>query len=171
MKEEVKGFTSTDLNYEFGDSKFNLYNGDIIAFDKTKIKAFRYDDANLSSYILKKVIKELDEFTYSIELEKELIYINMDPKMFELFEKADKSIHSSALGMSIYKDVVYLAIEEVYKGNHKNSPWALKLRSTIEEKGFKKDRSDFNHINILAQKIVSEFGVGNLHKQTSLVDS
>ena len=49
MKKAVKEFTSVDLNEEFGDLKFDLSIGDIIAMDDTHIKYFEFNNQSFDS--------------------------------------------------------------------------------------------------------------------------
>ena len=76
----------------------------------------------------------------------------------------DKSL-KPALAMSVYKDVIYLAIEDLVMNEDSDSyRWARSLKSSIEEFSLQlPPERDFNHINQLAQRLIQHIGVKRIY--------
>ena len=69
--------------------------------------------------------------------------------------------------MSIYKDVIYMALEDLIEDNDADSQlWARSLRGN-SELDITLLRNDFNSINMIAQRLVIEGGVKKLAQKST----
>lgn len=161
----VKGYSSEDLNAEYDGASFTLNAGDIVAVDTTWTKYIEFDNLSFDSLIKVDTDPDLGVLEYRIDLTPSFICIWMGMDMRELWSemKQDKQFKPT-LAMSIYKDVVFLAIENLVDDPEcEDFRWARSLRSSIEELGYSlPEEYDFNQINILAQNLVQEIGAGKL---------
>ena len=169
-KKTIQNFTSHDLNEEFGGNKFTLQIGDIIAFDETWVKYFEFNNQSFDSLVKVRMVKEVEKLSYSIETTQTFIYINMGSEMYKLYQELQSPKHKGILGISIFKDVLYLAISDLITNDEtENQQWARSFRNKIEELGFSiPDEPDFNSINLMAQSIVHDIGVNKLLKEFKL---
>ena len=169
-KKIIQNFTSHDLNEEFGGNKFTLQIGDIIAFDETWVKYFEFNNQSFDSLVKVRMVKEVEKLSYSIETTQTFIYINMGSEMYKLYQELQSPKHKGILGISIFKDVLYLAISDLITNDEtENQQWARSFRNKIEELGFSiPDEPDFNSINLMAQSFVHEIGVNKLLKEFKL---
>ena len=169
-KKIIQNFTSHDLNEEFGGNKFTLQIGDIIAFDETWVKYFEFNNQSFDSLVKVRMVKEVEKLSYSIETTQTFIYINMGSEMYKLYQELQSPKHKGILGISIFKDVLYLAISDLITNDEtENQQWARSFRNKIEELGFSiPDDPDFNSINLMAQSFVHEIGVNKLLKEFKL---
>ena len=170
IKKVVPDFTSDDLNEEFGDNKFILQIGDVIAFDETWVKYFEFNNQSFDSLVKIRMVKEEEKFSYSIEATQTFIYINMGVEMYKLYQELQIPKNKGILGVSIFKDVLYLAILDLITNEETESQqWARSFRNKIEELGYViPEEPDFNSINLLAQSFVHEIGVHKLFKEFKL---
>ena len=116
------------------------------------------------------MVKEVEKLSYSIETTQTFIYINMGSEMYKLYQELQSPKHKGILGISIFKDVLYLAISDLITNDEtENQQWARSFRNKIEELGFSiPDDTDFNSINLMAQSFVHEIGVNKLLKEFKL---
>lgn len=170
VRNSVKGFTSVDLNPEFGNAVFDLQVGDVIAFDDTMTKYFEFNNQSFDSLVKTRMNDDLDPFAYIIEPTPSFIYITMGKDMHKLYKEMSATKHKSILGMSIFKDVLFLAIEDlVTSDDAENQQWARSFITSIQELGFEiPDEPEFNKINLLAQKFVQKIGAEKLFKEFKL---
>lgn len=172
VKKHVANFTSEDLNNEFGSTTFDLSVGDIIAIDDTLVKYIEYNNQSFDSLVKTSVDENLeDPLSYVIEPTPSVISIRLGTEMHKLYRELQQKKHKGILGMSLFKDVLYLAIEDLVIDDEEveSQLWARSFRNKIESLGFElpKDR-EFNEINLLAQKFVKEIGVESLFKNLNL---
>ena len=170
IKGDVKGFTSVDLNEEFEGAKFNLSVGDIVAMDDTILKYFEYNNQSFDSLVKTRMSKDLAPFEYTVEPTQNFIYITMGSDMHSLYKELNTSKIKAVLGMSIYKDVLFTAIEDLVNNDEADSQqWARSFKTKIAEFGFElPEQAEFNQINLLAQRFVREIGVEKLFKDLKL---
>ena len=170
VKKQVKEFTSVDLNEEFDDLKFDLSVGDIIAMDDTHVKYFEFNNQSFDSLVKIRVSKDLDKFEYTVEPTMNFIYITMGSEIHKLYKELQHSKYKSVLGMSLFKDVVFLAIQDLIENEEaETQQWARSFKNKIAEFGFEvPEEADFNQVNLLAQKFVREIGVEKLFKDLKL---
>ena len=71
------------------------------------------------------------------------------------------------LMMSIYKDVIYMALEDLVVNSDADSQqWARSLRGKLADLDIELPKeSDFNSINMIAQRLVNSGGVERLAKE------
>ena len=168
VKKKVTNFTSEDLNEEFGSTTFELSIGDIIAIDDTLIKYIEFNSQSFDSLVKTSVDKDLeDPFSYVIDPTPSIIRIRLGTEMHKLYKELQSKQHKGILGMSLFKDIVYLAIDDLIRDPEEaeSQLWARSFRSKIESLGLelpKEKQRDFNEINLLAQKFVNEIGVEKL---------
>lgn len=167
VKKSNVSFSSDDLNDEFEGASFNLEFGDIIAVDDTWTKYIEFNSLSFDTLVKVATDDQLQPFEYRIEPSPSFIYIWMGVKMRELWREMNQSRkHKPLIAMSIYKDLVFLAVEElVVNPDAESQQWARTLRSKIEAMGCElpKER-EFNAINLIAQRLVSDGGVKKLTK-------
>ena len=142
--------------------------GDIIAIDDTLIKYIEFNSQSFDSLVKTSVDKDLeDPFSYVIDPTPSIIRIRLGTEMHKLYKELQSKQHKGILGMSLFKDIVYLAIDDLIRDPEEaeSQLWARSFRSKIESLGLelpKEKQRDFNEINLLAQKFVKEIGVEKL---------
>ena len=158
VRKAVKDFTSVDLNPEFDGAKFDLQVGDVIAFDDTLTKYFEFNNQSFDSLVKTRMSDKVDEYSYIVEPTPNFIYITMGKKMHKLYREMKDTKHKSVLGMSIFKDVLFLAIQDLITSDEADSQqWARSFRNRIYELGFElPEEPEFNQVNLLAQKFVQK---------------
>jgi hypothetical protein len=160
-------FSSPDLNDEFDGATFVLNSGDIIAMDDTWNKYIEFNNLFFDTLVKVDTDDTLAPFDYKIEPTPSFIYIWMGTAMRALWQEMRRSKNlKPALAMSVYKDVVFIAIEDLIENSDADSQqWARALRSKIEALGYElpKDR-EFNKINIIAQQMVQDAGASQFSK-------
>lgn len=164
-RQPYDNFTSPDLNEEFNNATFNLSMGDVLAIDDTRTQFIEFNDLSFSSLVKVREDQNLDPLQYEIESDPSFIWIKMDEEMKKLWDRMrqDKNWRP-AIMMSIYKDVVFFALEELARDSESSdSRWAISLESKMAKLGYQipKDRN-FNTINIVAQNLVKKDGVKEL---------
>ena len=170
VRKAVKGFTSVDLNTEFEGATFDLQIGDVIAFDDTLTKYFEFKNQSFDSLVKTRISDKLYPFSYIVEPTPSFIYITMGAEMHKLYKEMSGTKHKAAVGMSIFKDVLFLAIQDLITSEDADSQqWARSFRNRIHELGFElPDEPEFNQVNLLAQSFVQEIGAKKLFKELKL---
>ena len=161
-------FTSVDLNEEFAGAKFTLNTGDIIAIDDVWSKYIEFNSLAFDTLVRVETEDGLEPLQYRIEPSPSFVTIWMGKELRELWNeiRASKK-HKPALMMSIYKDVIYMALEDLIEDNDADSQlWARSLRGKLAELDITlPEESDFNSINMIAQRLVIEGGVKKLAQE------
>lgn len=164
-------FTSVDLNEEFAGANFTLNMGDIIAIDDPWLKYIEFNNLAFDTLVRVETEDGLAPLEYRIDPSPSFVTIWMGKELRELWNKirADKN-HKPALMMSIYKDVIYMAVEDLIKNSDADSQqWAKSLQRTLLELDISlPEDCDFNTINMIAQKLVIDGGVKKLSKQVGI---
>ena len=170
VRKTVKGFTSVDLNPEFDGAIFDLKVGDVIAFDDTLTKYFEFNNQSFDSLVKTRMSDKLEPFSYIVEPTPNFIYITMGKEMHKLYKEMSATKHKPVLGMSIFKDVLFLAIQDLITSEDADGQqWARSFRTRMHELGFElPEEPEFNQVNLLAQKFVQEIGVQKLFKEFKL---
>ena len=165
-------FTSVDLNEEFAGAKFTLNTGDIIAIDDVWSKYIEFNSLAFDTLVRVETDDGLEPLQYRIEPSPSFVTIWMGKELRELWNeiRASKK-HKPALMMSIYKDVIYIALEDLIEDNDADSQlWARSLRSKLAELDITlPEESDFNSINMIAQRLVNDGGVKKLAQEAGTV--
>ena len=168
VRNAKSAFTSVDLNEEYDNALFDLNFGDIIAIDDTWTKYIEFNNLSFDSLIRVNTSDELDPLDYRIEPTPSIIWIYMGFEIRDIWNELQQNKElKPALAMSIYKDVIYLAIEEMISDEDSEANrWARSLRGAIESVGLSVPAEhDFNQINVIAQKLVQQIGVKKFRKQ------
>lgn len=167
VKEKGINFTSADLNDEYDGAEFTLNFGDIVAVDETWTKYIEFNNLSFDSLIKVVTDENLEPFDYEVHPSPNIIFVRMGSSMRELWSymSQDKSL-KPALAMSVYKDVIFLAIEDLVSNEDSETyRWSRSLRSSIEAASLQlPEERDFNQINTLAQKLIHQIGVKKIHK-------
>ena len=165
-------FTSVDLNEEFAGAKFTLNTGDIIAIDDVWSKYIEFNSLAFDTLVRVETDDGLEPLQYRIEPSPSFVTIWMGKELRELWNeiRASKK-HKPALMMSIYKDVIYMALEDLVEDNDADSQlWARSLRSKLAELDITlPEESDFNSINMIAQRLVNDGGVKKLAQEAGTI--
>ena len=165
-------FTSVDLNEEFAGAKFTLNTGDIIAIDDVWSKYIEFNSLAFDTLVRVETDDGLEPLQYRIEPSPSFVTIWMGKELRELWNeiRASKK-HKPALMMSIYKDVIYMALEDLIEDNDADSQlWARSLRSKLAELDITlPEESDFNSINMIAQRLVNDGGVKKLAQEAGTI--
>ena len=166
VKEKGVEFTSTDLNDEYQGAVFTLNFGDIVAVDETWTKYIEFNNLSFDSLITVVTDEKLEPFEYEVHPSPNIVFVRMGTSMRDLwsFMKQDKVL-KPALAMSVYKDVIFLAIEDLVTNEESETyRWSRSLRSSIEAASLQLPvERDFNQINTLAQKLIHQIGVKKIH--------
>lgn len=162
MRKSGVPFSSDDLHEEFDRASFTLNIGDIIAIADIWTRYIEFDNVRFGSLVTAVNAEELKPFEYKIETSKSFIKIRMGGKMYSLWNRMEQLTDLKlSLMMSIYKDVIYLVIENlITKKDADSYRWARSLRTKIGSRLPKEP--DFNNINALAQQLVQDMGVEKL---------
>lgn len=165
---KINGFSSDDLNEEFGNNTFSLEPGDVVAINSTLVQYFDFNPLKFESLVKVKTSDDIDPFSYSIHLDSEAIYIIMGRKMREGWNNANQDKNARPyLAMSVYKDCVLVALGRIISDKDIESrKWARALNSKLAESNISlpSDDADLDHLNLLAQKITSSIGIERLLK-------
>lgn len=166
----VKDFYARDFNPEFGNMKFCLFPGDVIAADDPISKYIEFTKLKFESLIRVETVIDMPSEAYSFNVATDILTIQMGKNfryIWELYrQEKDKA---PFLAMSVYKDCIHSALEFISKNDEEADlfKWARALKVKLETLGLGKDLSpeaDFNAIGALAQQLVSKIGVQRLLK-------
>lgn len=167
MRKSGVQFSSGDLNDEFDGASFILNVGDIIAIDDIWTKYIEFNNLSFDTLVKVDTDEKLDPFDYRIEPSPSFIFIWMGKQMRHLWNEMKQSKdHKPALMMSIYKDVVFLAITDLIENEESEcQQWARSLKNKINDsKLVLPEEYEFNTINSLAQQMIQDVGVKKLFK-------
>ena len=167
VQKEIKNFKSIDFNSEYGDQIFGLLPGDILATDIPIVQYVEFNQLSIETLVKIRTDYSLPPMLYSIDPTPSYLYISMGENLRSLWSEIgqDKGIQPY-LAMSIYKDCIYMAIEElVVNKEAENQQWARALTNKIGEmKITLPSEPEFNEINLIAQKLVQSVGIEKVSK-------
>ena len=170
VKKPIIAFMSQDLNDEFEGTNFDLKIGDILAIDDTHTKNIEFDYLSFENLVKVRNDDNLGEFDYRIDMDPSFMYISLGKKMREVYQEivATKKLNP-VVYMSLYKDVVFSAIEELIENEEaEDYKWARSLSTKIQNEGMEiPEESDFNKINLIAQRLLQVNGVQKYFSETS----
>lgn len=168
VTEAIQGFSSEDLHEEYRDVAFDLFPGDVLAVADSETRTFEFEGLRLEKLITARLNEALDPSVYQIELKDSKIYIDMGSTLHEVFSelKQDPSV-KPFLFMSIYKDVFFLALEELRSDESaRDKRWAPGVLKLVEEAGLRlDDGASPSEINVMAQQILKTDTVDRLKKR------
>ena len=159
-------FTSTDLNEEYDGAVFTLNIGDMAAVDETWTKYIEFNNLSFDSLIKVVTDDKLEPFEYEVHPSPNIVFVRMGTSMRDLWSyMSQDKLLKPALAMSVYKDVIFLAIEDLVSNEDSETyRWSRSLRSSIEAASLQLPAErDFNKINTLAQKLIHQIGVKKIH--------
>lgn len=166
--EEVFGYSSQDLNEEFGELAFDLKPGDVLATDQPFIRFFEFYKLSFESLISLRTSEDVHKNGYEITLDDSFIFIDMGttlrPLWDELRTEKDKR---PFLAMSIYKDCFFHALYELshHYDEVADKRWARALTQRLEEMQVEfSQEASLNELNTLAQKLLESESVQKLIK-------
>lgn len=162
-KEEIKDFHAEDLNSEFGENTFSLKPGDLLAFAEEEIIYIEFSPLSFESLVSIQSSDQIDQETYSINLEGDMISIVMGLKFYNAWKimHEEKSI-SPFLAMSVYKDCVLVALNHIANSNEPDAyRWSRALIKNTKKQGFEipTRKAELDDLNQLAQRLVSNLAV------------
>ena len=161
-------FTSVDLNEEFAGAKFTLNIGDIIAIDETWSKYIDFNSLAFDTLVRVQTDEALEPLQYRVEPSPSFVTIWMGQVLRDLWNDIKQDNKKKPwLMMSIYKDVIYMALEDLVVNSDADSQqWARSLRGKLADLDIELPKeSDFNSINMIAQRLVNSGGVERLAKE------
>lgn len=158
----IANFKSVDFNPEYGNQEFDLMPGDILATDIPTSKYVEFTQLSINSLVKIRTDKTLSALHYTVDPTPSYLYISMGEGLRLLWSEVgqDKNLQPY-LTMSIYKDCLYVAIEElICNPESETHQWARALALRISEMGIElPTENDFNVINLIAQRLVQNIGV------------
>jgi len=175
MKSAFDGFTSSDLNEEFGDTKFNLRPGDIIGMSENVTKYVDYNRLEFTSLVRVHRSEDIDDYEYQIELTGSVILVYMGHKLHKVHETLKIDANTKPLlAMSIYKDCLLIALERLARDPENDSePWARSLYGFLTSNGITlRDDMELFELNSIAQKLLISIGGGvpNIYKKLNTAE-
>ena len=163
----IQNFKSVDLNPEYDEQSFDLSPGDIIASDIPVIQYVEFSQLSIDTLVKIRTDDTLPPMLYSIDPTPSYLYISMGENLRSLWTEIgqDKGIQPY-LAMSIYKDCIYVAVEELIVNQEAESQqWARALITKIGEmKITLPSEPEFNEINLISQRLVQNVGVEKILK-------
>ena len=168
ITEAVEGFSSEDLHEEFKDTAFDLFPGDVIAVADTETRTFEFEGLKLEKLITARLNDTLDPSQYQVELKESKIYIDMGSTLHSVFSEMKQDVAVKPLiFMSIYKDVFFMALEELATDESaRDKRWAPGMLQLVNDTGMPlNDSCSLNEINAIAQRILQGDTVDRLRKR------
>ena len=156
-----------DFNPEYDEQSFDLLPGDIIASDIPVIQYVEFSQLSIDTLVKIRTDDTLPPMLYSIDPTPSYLYISMGEDLRSLWTEIgqDKGIQPY-LAMSIYKDCIYVAVEELIVNQEAESQqWARALITKIGEmKITLPSEPEFNEINLISQRLVQNVGIDKILK-------
>jgi hypothetical protein len=164
---EIKQFSPSGLNQEFGRNLFQIEAGSPLALGEKDVFSFAFAERSLQDLIRVQTSIELNSNEYEISLNSNIITIIMGTNVRKAwdFMRSDSSLRPY-LYMSIYKDTFVEALGAVVNGESADEfLWAQKLRDKFEDKGFEfSDANDFSKINMAVLRRLGSRGIESVTK-------
>lgn len=158
----IKNFKSVDFNVEYGNQEFSLLPGDIMATDIPTSKFVEFTQLSINSLVKIRTEPSLPPLHYTIDPTPNYLYISMGEGLRLLWNEVgqDRALQPY-LTMSIYKDCLFVAIEElICNPVAETQQWARALALRISEMEIELPlESEFNAINLIAQRLVQNIGI------------
>ncbi len=164
---QIKQFSPTGLNKEFGSNPFSIEAGSPLALGEKDVFNFSFAERSLQDLIRVQTSSELNENEYEISLNSNVITIIMGTNVRKAWEfiRSDSTLRPY-LYMSIYKDTFVEALGAVVNGDSTDEfLWAQKLREKFEENDFKfSDTNDFSKVNMAVLRRLGSKGIATVAK-------
>ena len=161
----IKSYSPVGMNAEYGDLKFNVLPGSILAIGEKIMLPLSFKRIKLESLIRVQLSKDLDPDVYELNLDSDFITILMGESFHALWDimRSDTAV-KPYLALSIYKDTFVEALSLIHKTEEAEEfSWAQALIARCETSGIKlEDLSNFSSQNQAALKLLRELGVHKL---------
>lgn len=161
----IKSYSPAGMNAEYGDLKFNVPPGSILAIGEKILLPLSFKRIKLESLIRVQLSKDLDPDVYELNLDSDFITILMGESFHALWDimRSDSAV-KPYLALSIYKDTFVEALSLIHKTEEAEEfNWAQALIARCEHSGIKlEDLSNFSSQNQAALKLLRELGVHKL---------
>lgn len=163
--ESIKSYSPVGMNAEYGDLKFNVPPGSILAIGEKILLPLSFKRIKLESLIRVQLSKDLDPDVYELNLDSDFITILMGESFHALWDimRSDSAV-KPYLALSVYKDTFVEALSLIHKTEEAEEfNWAQALIARCESSGIKlEDLSNFSSQNQAALKLLRELGVHKL---------
>ncbi len=163
----VPDYYSVDFNPEYGGETFDLNAGDILATDDTTTHYIEFTQLAFDSLVKIRTDEDLPPLVYSIDPTPQHLYITMGKDIRSIWnEIGNDKEKQSYLAMSVYKDCLLMAIEELVNNEDAESQqWARSLLNKLRTlKISLPNVADLNEMNIIAQKLIKDVGIGRIRQ-------
>jgi hypothetical protein len=161
----IKNYSPAGINKEYGDSKFNISPGSILAIGEKVLLPLSFKRIKLESLIRVQLSKDLDPDVYELNLDSDFITILMGESFHALWDimRSDIAV-KPYLALSIYKDTFVEALSLIHKTEEAEEfSWAQALIARCEKSGIKlEELTNFSAQNQAALKLLRELGVHKL---------
>jgi hypothetical protein len=161
----IKTYSPAGINDEYGDTKFNVSPGSVLAIGEKILLPLSFKRIKLESLIRVQLSKDLDPDVYELNLDSDFITILMGESFHALWDimRSDIAV-KPYLALSIYKDTFVEALSLIHKTEEAEEfSWAQALIARCESSGIKlEELSNFSSQNQAALKLLGELGVHKL---------
>lgn len=161
----IKSYSPAGINKEYGDLKFKVSPGSILAIGEKILLPLSFKRIKLESLIRVQLSKDLDPDVYELNLDSDFITILMGESFHALWDimRSDFAV-KPYLALSIYKDTFVEALSLIYKTEEAEEfSWAQALIARCENSGIKlEELTNFSSQNQAALKLLRELGVHKL---------
>lgn len=162
---KIQEYTPKGINSEYGDNKFEIEAGSVLAIGEKVVLPVSFKRVKLESIIRVQKSDDIDQDSYSINLESNIITILMGSSYHALWDimRSDYSV-KPYLYLSVYKDTFVEALSLLHKSEDvEEYEWAQALIAKCAMNGIEiKDLIDFPAQNQAALKLLRELGVQKL---------
>jgi len=163
--QSIKSYSPAGINKEYGDLKFNVSPGAILAIGERILLPLSFKRIKLESLIRVQLSKDLDPDVYELNLDSDFITILMGESFHALWDimRSDFAV-KPYLALSIYKDTFVEALSLIHKTEEAEEfSWAQALIARCENSGIKlEELTNFSSQNQAALKLLRELGVHKL---------
>ena len=161
----IKSYSPAGINKEYGDAKFYVLPGSILAIGDKILLPLSFKRIKLESLIRVQLSTDLDPDVYELNLDSDFITILMGESFHALWDimRSDIAV-KPYLALSIYKDTFVEALSMINKTEEADEfSWAQALIARCENSGIKlKELINFSSQNQAALKLLRELGVHKL---------
>jgi hypothetical protein len=161
----IKSYSPAGINKEYGDLKFKVSPGSILAIGEKILLPLSFKRIKLESLIRVQLSKDLDPDVYELNLDSDFITILMGESFHALWDimRSDFAV-KPYLALSIYKDTFVEALSLIHKTEEAEEfSWAQALIARCENSGIKlEELTNFSSQNQAALKLLRELGVHKL---------
>ena len=161
----IKNYGPVGINDEYGDLKFKISPGSILAIGEKLMLPLSFKRIKLESLIRVQLSKDLDPDVYELNLESDFITILMGESFHALWDimRSDTAV-KPYLALSIYKDTFVEALSLIHKTEEAEEfSWAQALIARCEKSDIKlEELTNFSSQNQAALKLLRELGVHKL---------